>query len=123
MTVKRRWATGGFVAVVLVVLLIATGRPPSGVLQSFDSPGGRYRIVVLWKGSWLPRPAMPGQGGDGDGIVQLTDRQGHVLRELEVESPVFRVDQVTWSRDQVDVKLVVQWPLDPPDDVPAEGRK
>ena len=103
-----------FVAV-LVGLVALFLRPRTYVRDTFDSPGGQYHIVVLGKNSRLPLPAMPGQGGDGDGIVRLTDHQGRVLREIDVDAPINRVNIVNWQPRGVDVKLVVDWPLDPPD--------
>ena len=74
------------------------------------SPDGRYQIVV----SRIPsRLAMPGQGSDAPGVVQLREvRTGRVLRECEVEM-VQLVGQVTWSATNVDVHLVAEWRLPP----------
>jgi hypothetical protein len=112
---SARWPRYALAVVALAVVATLLVPRKTGVRETFDSPGGRYRIVVLWKANRLPWPAMPGQGGDGDGIVRLVDRQGKVLREIDVDGPVNRVDVVDWHPDSVDVKLVVQWPLDPPD--------
>jgi hypothetical protein len=116
----KRWLTCGLGAVALASLVVAFLPRKTGVLYGFDSPGGRYRVVVLSKSSLLPRPAMPGQAGDGDGIVQLTDRQGNVLRKIDVDAPVNRVGPVTWHPDKVEIKPIADWPLDPPDTEPVK---
>jgi hypothetical protein len=53
---------------------------------------------------------MPGQGGDAPGRVQLRNRGGEVLRQVDVEM-VQLVDQVEWTDRKVWIKLVAEWEL------------
>jgi len=71
------------------------------------SPDGRYRIVV-WRVPMLV--AMPGQGSDASGFIQLQDSDGRVLREKDVDM-VSIVEQPEWSPGKVYIKLLVDWEL------------
>lgn len=71
------------------------------------SPDGAFRILVLRR----PLPfAMPGQAGDAPGIVRLLDRNGHVLRETDVEM-VQMANTVEWEAHRVRIRFVADWEL------------
>lgn len=78
------------------------------VYRTFDSPDQRFQVVVLRNAEWF---AMPGQGSDASGRLQLRDaRSGSVLEERKIEM-VQLVDQVVWSPSTVEVKLLAEWRL------------
>jgi hypothetical protein len=107
---RRRWLA---LAVLLCAVVIAAGaiayarlRPSEYAI--FTRPDGNYRVVVLRRTVW---PAMlPGQSGDAPGMVQLQDRRGRVLHQVDVEM-VQLVDQVEWPDRKVEIKLVAEWDL------------
>jgi hypothetical protein len=111
---RRRPILLAAAALVLILALVAVLGRRTEVYRTFASPGGRYRLVVVRR-----RPlfgVMPGQAGDAAGTVQLCDAGGRVLREQPVDGPVSAIDDVRWSRERVDVKLIVEWELSPPDE-------
>jgi hypothetical protein len=64
----------------MAVLAVRTGhRARASEYQAFESPDGRFRVVVYSFPS--PAPMMPGQGGDARGFVRLYDLSGRLLRE------------------------------------------
>jgi hypothetical protein len=109
---RRAILAGAGIVLVALVLFLAL-RPRTELYRTFDSPTGRYRVEVLRSRSLLP--AMPGQAGDAGGVLRLRDAGGKVLREQAVEGPVSAIDQVHWSAELVDIKLIAEWPLSPPD--------
>ncbi len=75
--------------------------------RHFDSPDGRYRIVV----TALPQLfALPGSAGDAPGIVRLQSGDGRVLERAPVEM-VQNIQQIDWGERQVHIKLFADWPL------------
>lgn len=117
MTGARR-RRGRLLVVGAVVLALGAGavaalRGRTEVYRTFTSPAGRYQLVVVRRRPFMA--VMPGQAGDTDGWVRLCDAGGRILREQAVEGPVSAVDTVRWERDRVDVKLIAEWPLSPPD--------
>ena len=107
-----RWSV-----VVLVILvagvLIAFGlrawqRSGAEEYRTFDSPDGRFQIVVFRMPS---RFSMPGQSSDAPGYVQLRDtRTGQVLQERSV-GMVQLVDHIDWSPTNADIRLLADWRL------------
>ena len=95
---------------VSVFALRAWRRAGAEVYRTFASPDGRFQIVVYRIPS---RFAMPGQGSDAPGFIQLCDaRTGQVFRDCDVEM-VQLVDQISWSPTNVDVRLLADWRLPP----------
>ena len=75
----------------------------------YASPDGRFKVVIFSVPSL--RFAMPGQGGDAPGFVQLIDtKTGRVLHERNVDM-VQNIDQMDWSPDSVHIKLFADWVL------------
>ena len=74
----------------------------------FNHPNNDYTVVVYG----TPRLfALPGSAGDAPGFVQLIDDQGKVLKEQETDM-VQQIEQVSWSKNRVDIKLFASWPLE-----------
>lgn len=105
----RRWRLAGLVLAVAVLLAAGVAwwpRPQTAAV--FDSPDGRFKLVVLRDA--FPWASMPGQAGDNPGWVLLVDRQGRELQRARV-AMVQLVEQVEWQPDRVSVRLLVDWPL------------
>lgn len=75
---------------------------------TFDSPDGKYKIVVLRKKQMFG--SAPGQAGDAPGEVRLIDGSGNVLEKTDVEM-VQLVEKVEWTDKTVYIKLVADWDL------------
>lgn len=76
--------------------------------SKFDSPDGKYKIVVLRKSSFFG--SSPGQGGDSPGEVRLVNENGDVLNKTDVEM-VQLVENVQWDDKKVYIKLIADWDL------------
>ncbi len=97
---------------VLVVLAVRVGhRPRASEYQAFESPDGRFRVVVYSCPS--PAPMMPGQGGDARGFIRLYDRSGRLLREEPVDR-VQRIANLRWEDGRLEIPLFAEWDLPPP---------
>ena len=97
---------------VLVAVAVRTGhRPRASEYQAFESPDGRFRVVVYSFPS--PAPMMPGQGGDARGFVRLFDRSGRLLREEPVDR-VQRISSLRWENGQLEIPFFAVWDLPPP---------
>lgn len=99
----------GFICVLILVTgsLYAARRAMASEYRTFQSPDGKYRIVVY---DYPMLISSVGGGGDAPGFVRLYDNRGRVLGEEDVEM-VNQVDQIYWDKDKVDVKLVAEWRL------------
>lgn len=86
------------------------GRPGQEV-RRFESPDGRYAVVVRLDLK-ADAPITPGSSGDRPGFVQLIDKRDKILRQKPVDM-VGRVDQVFWEKNEVVVKMVATWKLKP----------
>lgn len=103
-------------AVTLAVAFLLAGtavivwriRNPPSEYRRFESPDGRFRVVVYAVPSLLP--VMPGQGGDSSGFVRLVTAAGTVLQQKNV-AMVNSIDQVKWEKDRVVVWLFAEWDL------------
>ena len=105
---------GNVLASVLVAAMLACaagGLPAVGaepeLYRVFVRPDGAYRVVVLRRPQAF---AMPGQAGDAPGIVQLFDRDGHLLNQADINM-VQMVEAVDWSDHRARIKRLVDWPL------------
>lgn len=87
------------------------GGTPGQEVRRFESPDGHYAVVVRFD-SKSEGPITPGSSGDRPGFVQLVNSQGKILKQASVDM-VGRVDQVIWSENQVEVKMVAIWQLKP----------
>jgi hypothetical protein len=112
---EQKGRRGGRVllAVVIAAALAAASlyllrRAPAAEYRTFNSPDGRYRVVVYRYPS--PFAMVPGQSGDAPGFVRLYDGRGHTLAEAGAEM-VQTVDRVDWEDGKVNVKLIAEWPL------------
>lgn len=76
--------------------------------QTFDSPDGRFKIVVMRKSKFFG--LAPGQAGDAPGEVRLLDKDGNILQKTDVEM-VQIVEKVEWKPRSVHIKLVADWEL------------
>ncbi|MCC6132917.1 MAG: hypothetical protein IT186_23550 [Acidobacteria bacterium] len=83
-------------------------RHPPSEYRRFESPDGRFQVVVYAVPSLLP--VMPGQGGDASGFVRLEKAPGKVLQQKNV-SMVNSIDQVKWEKDRVVIWLFAEWDL------------
>ena len=96
---------------VVVTLAPRSGhRPPASEYQAFESPDGRFRVVVYARASRVP--LAPGQGGDADGFVRLYDHAGRLLREAPVDR-VQRIANPRWEDRRVEIPLFAEWELPP----------
>lgn len=84
------------------------GRPGQEV-RRFESPDGRYAVVVRLDLK-ADAPITPGSSGDRAGFVQLIDKRDKILRQKSVDM-VGLVDQVFWGKNEVEVKMVATWKL------------
>lgn len=75
---------------------------------AFNSPDGKYKIVVMKKSTFFGK--APGQGGDAPGEVRLVNKNGDVLQQKDVEM-VQLVEKVEWTEKNVYIKLVADWEL------------
>ncbi len=85
------------------------GGTPGQEVRRFESPNGRYAVVVRFD-SKSEGPITPGSSGDRPGFIQLVNSQDKILKQAYVDM-VGRVDQVLWSENQVEVKMVAIWQL------------
>ena len=110
---KKSRAGHVLLAVLIALALVAASlyflrRAAAGEYRTFNSPDGRYKVVVYRYPT--PYAMMPGQSGDAPGFVQLHDSRGRSLAEAGVEM-VSAVDRVDWEDGRVSVKLVAEWQL------------
>ncbi len=82
--------------------------------KKFVSPLGDYEIVV-YQTSEFPIFIPPGQAGDRAGLVRLYDRNRNIIKERKVDM-VQKIDQVSWTKNKVSIKLFIEWDL--PEDQP-----
>ena len=75
---------------------------------AFDSPDGKYQIVVMRDRELLG--GAPGQAGDAPGEVRLVNKKGDILERTDVEM-VQLVENVEWTDKSVYIKLVADWNL------------
>ena len=75
---------------------------------AFDSPDGKYQIVVMRDKELLG--TAPGQAGDSPGEVRLVNKNGDILEQTDVEM-VQLVENVEWTDKSVYIKLVADWTL------------
>jgi hypothetical protein len=101
------------IAGALAVLLLAAAlwwvfSPPAPVIDAvYPSPDAAYRVVVYR----IPqRVAMPGQGSDARGTLQLVDRDGKVLQETPV-ALLREVRPPEWQSKSVRIPMIAEWPL------------
>jgi hypothetical protein len=103
----------GFIGVLVTMtgLFIWTYRTEQ-VRRTFESPDGRYRIVLSSSGPlWEPfTPHMPGGGSDFPGVVRLYDKSGKLLHSADVEL-LIQADRVDWEPRSVSIPLVADWEL------------
>ena len=102
----------------IVVLLIIAGGLLGGLFMfsdlmmeeyaTFNSPDGKYKIVVMRSKEFLG--TAPGQAGDSPGEVRLYNKKGDLLEKTEVEM-VQLVENVEWTDKSAYIKLVVDWNL------------
>jgi hypothetical protein len=110
---RRRWWVWGVAAMIAVIgfsVLYCRLSHPAEEYRRFNSPDGRYAVIVYRIPSCFPM--MPGQGGDAKGFVRLVDHEGKILREKPVEM-VNTIDMVEWDRESVFIGLFPEWPLSP----------
>lgn len=102
--------TRRFTLVITLVLLISTffGCAKMEEYAAFNSPDGKYKIVVMKKSTFFGK--SPGQGGDVPGEVRLVNKNGDVLQQKDVEM-VQLVEKVEWTEKNVYIKLVADWEL------------
>lgn len=76
----------------------------------YASPDSAFVLVVYR----YPRVyAMPGQGSDAPGFVELQDREGKRYEKQKVEM-VQLVETPEWTAERVRVKLILDWKLPSP---------
>lgn len=79
--------------------------------KTFSSPDQHYRVTVYRiQPPWL---APPGSAGDTPGYVRLETQDGNVLQEQDIDM-VQSADQVAWTPDRVEIRLVADWALPAP---------
>ena len=101
------------VAILLIVGVLIGRRFMFGNLMmekyaAFDSPDGKYQIVVMRKKELLG--SAPGQAGDSPGEVRLVNKKSDVLEKTDVEM-VQLVEKVEWNDKTVYIKLIADWNL------------
>lgn len=96
----------GCLAVIVALLSFACGSRLE-VYRRFESPDGRYAIVVFRRVGGV---SFPGASSDAPGVVMLIDRQGRQLRETDVEM-VQQVNNVEWTAKSVHMTDVGDWVL------------
>ncbi len=99
-----------FLPVIILLLLISSqfGCGKMEEYATFNSPDGKYKIVVMKTSSYFGK--SPGQGGDSPGEVRLVNKNGDILQKKDVEM-VQLVENVEWSEKNVYIKLVADWDL------------
>jgi len=99
---------GAAVVLLLAAALWGVFHQPAPVMNAeYPSPDGAYRVVVY---KIRQRAAMPGQGSDAGGLVQLVDRNGNVLQETPV-TLLREVRPPEWQPKSVRIPLIAEWPL------------
>lgn len=96
-------------SVFAALLVFRSGNFHGQEYRSFDSPDGRFKVVVYRSRYW--QPMMPGQSGDAPGTVRLYEMSsGKLLEQTRVEM-VQLVELPEWSSTNVNIKLVADWQL------------
>lgn len=75
--------------------------------RTYESPDERYRLVVYRTPTIF---AAPGQGSDAPGRIDLIDSEGRELNSMPIDTVQLAM-QPEWTKDQVSVKLVLDWDL------------
>jgi hypothetical protein len=86
----------------------------------FTSPDGRYRVVVIRAEGILS--VFPFYSSDRGEVRLCEASTGKILHRKRVES-VEIVEQVEWTRTNVDVWFVAEWPLVPTPDLKTQLKK
>lgn len=97
----------GCLAIIVTLLCFARGSRME-VYRRFESPDGRYAIVVFRQVGGV---CFPGASSDAPGVVMLVDRQGRQLRKANVEM-VQQVNNVEWTEKSVHMNDVGDWVFD-----------
>lgn len=113
---KKKWAITGalliFFSLIIIVVLVGWVTMFSDLLMdkyaTFDSPDGRFQIVVMRKKQFFG--LSPGQAGDSPGEVRLYNKQGDLLEKADVEM-VQLVENVEWTQKSVSIKFIADWEL------------
>lgn len=70
--------------------------------QTFISPDGNHTIEIYLMNGLIPLPTMPGQGGDGPGLLVLRDNQGRTLHKIKIDGANSIDDNsIMWEDDHV----------------------
>lgn len=110
----RRWIFGLTAGVLIIAGSAAAAInfvPPllAEEYASFEAPDGACRIVVYRN----PRLfAMPGQGSDAPGRIDLVDKNGKVLKSRPIEM-VQLISKPVWKKGSVSMKLLFDWKMGP----------
>jgi hypothetical protein len=76
--------------------------PEGRTMYTETSPDKRFTVAIYPSPSLFPRFAMPGQGGDGPGLIILRDnRTGKELQRKHVDSFWHIYTTVDWNKDSV----------------------
>lgn len=102
--------TQRFSLVIILIILVSSlfGCAKMEEYATFNSPNGKYKIVVMKKSSFFGK--SPGQVGDSPGEVRLLNKNGDVLENKDVEM-VQLVEKVEWTDKNVYIKMVADWEL------------
>ena len=93
--------------IALTLLLLAGCDLAAEEHLRYASPDSAFVLVVYR----YPRLyAMPGQGSDAPGFVELQDREGRRYQRRKVEM-VQLVETPEWTASRVRVKLLLDWEL------------
>lgn len=71
-----------------------------------ESPDGGHVLTVCRRSSW--RPAMPGQGSDGQGWAVLRDRAGHIAGVVDIGTLLELGHAPEWEPDHAAIPLVAR---------------
>ncbi|VAW67819.1 hypothetical protein MNBD_GAMMA10-3099 [hydrothermal vent metagenome] len=75
------------------------------------SPNHNYYLKIYrYKPLYM---IMPGSSGDAPGYIQLYNKNNLLIQEKEIEM-VQMVNDIRWSKNQLDIKFIASWELTKP---------
>lgn len=94
----------------LVALIAAVAALREVEYTRFDSPDGRYQVVVTHRAFHAFLPMMPGSSGDKPGFVAIYDQAGNGYGTIPVPM-VNMATEIRWEEGRASIKLVGEWGL------------
>jgi len=72
----------------------------------FESPNGKFFVIVEKNKTHLPSIMMPGQGSDSPGTAMLANKKGEILDKKDVEM-LQLINNIEWHPNRATIMLGV----------------